>query len=659
MALFQGINQGIQQGTAIANSILDRARQAKLDKERQKQVELDRSIQAAGLRRQARQDQIEEGKNQLSLAGQLDSEIANSARNALQSGGFQSAEEADAYAQKKAQADKLKSGGRNAIAGYDLERQRGGQIFSDLSSGSKQVEDIPGDQLGNAFVTTFGHSLPELIDSPNSPSPVSAAVAQFHQAIQSGDTKAALGPINVLLKPEIDHGVGQKLDNGDTIVDKKISQILPHPDDPTHAVIGLDVTAQKPDGSTYTYHAPLTQNRSGDPNDPVLNFSITKGLDRISKLAELTATVNDPQNAPIFQQKAQEWQQSGEADRLAPLRADYLARGGDPKALYPHVDYIDAGDRLIPKDPRTGEAKQGQGEVKKGTLQKPLTGTAGIYQDLLSKNYSPEQAAALSRGSSELRNPNLIRPTSASAPGDLIDKDTISFMAKQALAGDSSVFTNIGRGSQGANNLRLLRQEIAKQAAEQGIDGADLAAQNADYFGSKAGSRTLGTRSANVELAANEAANLIPLARQASADFPRSEFVPIAKAQQLIANGSNDPRLRRLVAANNAVVNAYARAISPTGVPTVADKEHAYSVINTAYDDRSYNAVLDQFEQEINAARQSPEQVRKGLRSAITGKKEEPSGKQSGIVVVDPNGGKHTFPDQASADKFKKLAGIK
>jgi hypothetical protein len=30
-----------------------------------------------------------------------------------------------------------------------------------------------------------------------------------------------------------------------------------------------------------------------------------------------------------------------------------------------------------------------------------------------------------------------------------------------------------------------------------------------------------------------------------------------------------------------------------------------------------------------------------------------------GVVVVDPNGGKHTFPNQAAADKFKSLAGIK
>jgi hypothetical protein len=34
-------------------------------------------------------------------------------------------------------------------------------------------------------------------------------------------------------------------------------------------------------------------------------------------------------------------------------------------------------------------------------------------------------------------------------------------------------------------------------------------------------------------------------------------------------------------------------------------------------------------------------------------------GGQGQITVTDPNGGQHTFPDQASADRFKKLAGIK
>lgn len=33
-------------------------------------------------------------------------------------------------------------------------------------------------------------------------------------------------------------------------------------------------------------------------------------------------------------------------------------------------------------------------------------------------------------------------------------------------------------------------------------------------------------------------------------------------------------------------------------------------------------------------------------------------GNQGGITVTDPRGGNHTFPDQASADKFKKLANI-
>jgi hypothetical protein len=29
-----------------------------------------------------------------------------------------------------------------------------------------------------------------------------------------------------------------------------------------------------------------------------------------------------------------------------------------------------------------------------------------------------------------------------------------------------------------------------------------------------------------------------------------------------------------------------------------------------------------------------------------------------GITVTDPKGGVHTFPDQASADRFRKLANI-
>lgn len=203
--------------------------------------------------------------------------------------------------------------------------------------------------------------------------------------------------------------------------------------------------------------------------------------------------------------------------------------------------------------------------------------------------------------------------------GSGLSDDAATMIADQYLAGDKSALQNIGRGAQGAADLRKVRNLVAQRAKSQGLSGKQVAAQMADFAGSMAAERATGTRMANVELPAAEAQKLFPLALQASAALPRSGFLPFSKAEQSVRNGLNDPRYRQFVAANNALVNVYSRAVSPTGTPTVADKEHARQLLDTAYDQKSYSAVVAQMQREIGAARQAPAQVRQELRSSIGG----------------------------------------
>jgi hypothetical protein len=201
-----------------------------------------------------------------------------------------------------------------------------------------------------------------------------------------------------------------------------------------------------------------------------------------------------------------------------------------------------------------------------------------------------------------------------------LDPQSLSMMADQYLTGDKSVMQNLGRGNQGAENIVLLRREIYRQAQERGMSGKEIAATMADYAGLTAGSRTVGQKTANIQMAAEEAGNVIPLARAASDALPRNSFVPFAKAENMIRSGTNNPALAKFVTANNAVINTYARAISPTGTPTVSDKEHARTMIGTAQNKQAYNAVLSQMEQEIAAARAAPQTVRANMRAQISGK---------------------------------------
>jgi hypothetical protein len=203
--------------------------------------------------------------------------------------------------------------------------------------------------------------------------------------------------------------------------------------------------------------------------------------------------------------------------------------------------------------------------------------------------------------------------------GSLLTEDVLRDMTEQALAGDKSVLQSLGYGNTGAANRANLRTMMSKVMRERGMTGKDVAAANAEFFGLTAGERTLGTRGTNIELAAQEFLNIVPIARGASEKVSRSKLLPFGKLQVLFDENVNDPDLSEFAAANNGIINTYARAISPTGIPTITDKAHARKIISEAKNKEAYDRAITTLEREIEAARASPKQVRENIRGAITG----------------------------------------
>lgn len=201
----------------------------------------------------------------------------------------------------------------------------------------------------------------------------------------------------------------------------------------------------------------------------------------------------------------------------------------------------------------------------------------------------------------------------------LFDASTVNMLADQALAGDKSVLQGLGRGTQGAENIKIVRQAINNKMLERGWNGADIAAKNAEFMGLMAGERTAGVKGANIEIAGNEFLNIIPFAKDASAKVSRSGFLPFGKAQIMFDEQTNNPDLNAFAAFNNGLINTYARAISPTGIPTVQDKTKASKLLSEAKDKEAYDAVVEAFGKEIEAAKKSPRQVRESLRQEISG----------------------------------------
>lgn len=198
-----------------------------------------------------------------------------------------------------------------------------------------------------------------------------------------------------------------------------------------------------------------------------------------------------------------------------------------------------------------------------------------------------------------------------------LDTDDAKLIAERILAGDNTAASGLAR-SKGA--MAMVQKEMTKLAKEQGMSGKDIAQRIAEFQGEKAGQRTLGTKTANIEIAASEAYKMADLALDASEKLGRTGIKSLNAAQQAVQGGTASPELRRFVAANTSFVNTYARAISPQGVPTVEDKKHAYEMLNTAFTKGDYAATIDQLKKEMEAALASPGEVKEQMRDRFMGK---------------------------------------
>lgn len=222
------------------------------------------------------------------------------------------------------------------------------------------------------------------------------------------------------------------------------------------------------------------------------------------------------------------------------------------------------------------------------------------------------------------------------AGGGLLTPEALTFTAKQYLAGDRQAAQGYARN---ATARIALQNAIVDEAMKQGMSPKSVAAQMAEYAGTVAGSRTIGQRAANISLAATEAQEMLGIVKEASDQFKRTSFIPFNMALKAYETNTGSPEITNFGASLNALVNVYARAINPTGVPTVSDKEHARAVINSVQSPEQVDGVLNIIRRELEIAKKAPGTVREATRQSITGgepdRRTEQRAAPSKRVVVD------------------------
>ena len=125
------------------------------------------------------------------------------------------------------------------------------------------------------------------------------------------------------------------------------------------------------------------------------------------------------------------------------------------------------------------------------------------------------------------------------------------------------------------------------------------------YTGIISRARALGTRSAAIDVAVDEAIGASKQALTASKAVPRGNWVPINQISQLVREKKSSPEQQRFNIANAALVTAYAQTMSRTGVNSVMAQRRAMDILQTATGPAAYEAGVEQLMTEMRIVKEA------------------------------------------------------
>lgn len=316
----EGAARGIESGIRIGQSFIDqrqreedRKAQQALQAQQAAQQQEDRAFQrermgiqdarlAAQDRRQALADERQQNIDAEQALGQEFADLQNEGKGLLeQYGDFGKVPKdvGDSYAMRVAgtRARLTEARAKRYAPLVEQERQKAGQLWSRIQTGEVSLDQVPDADLVKSLTALTRRDVSDLMPIMGETnaaglSPIQQAGRDFATGAETGNDEMMINAANMLFKPELMTGVGGPGRDGSEIVSKKIIKLIPHPNDPTHFTPLLEVKVRREDGKVGTYQAPVTENRSSDPNDNIKTLSIQDGLERVGQLTTLAEALN-------------------------------------------------------------------------------------------------------------------------------------------------------------------------------------------------------------------------------------------------------------------------------------------------------------------------------------------------------------------------------
>lgn len=181
------------------------------------------------------------------------------------------------------------------------------------------------------------------------------------------------------------------------------------------------------------------------------------------------------------------------------------------------------------------------------------------------------------------------------------------------------------RSAAGMSLAEFMEETRARTGADPTSD--EIRQFQAEQAATLSGARTMGAYGVKLGQASRAVDLFADQALDASRALPRGKWVLANKAIQAFQSGTSDPRVYDLGFALFSLVNAYARAINPQGVPRIEDKKHAETLLSTATSAEALAKVIARIKLEVAAEQEATEATREEV---VTGKPPKKAGAAAG-----------------------------
>ena len=216
-----------------------------------------------------------------------------------------------------------------------------------------------------------------------------------------------------------------------------------------------------------------------------------------------------------------------------------------------------------------------------------------------------------------------------------LSEEAVQGLAEQVLSGNKQALQGLGRGAQGATDLRRIESRVYEIAKAKGLSGKDLANATAAFAGEMAASRAISVQNVKLSAVEGAAANAAKMYEDAYKDLGVvSDVKGLNSFIQSVQAATSNPKLKRALTAAQGLASEYASAMNRGGAPHVHDMEYARKLIVDAIKEgpAANEAMVKQIRAEIQGVRRANERAAEEAQGSDYGDKSAPPGKGSPTV---------------------------